>query len=112
MKGIATHNIIFILKNGSWHRSQKCIAQHASRALYSLLNNIELPVKQQIYLFDSSVGTILNFGSEIWGKHEATDVELLHTKFLRRKLHVKRSMNMAALFGELWRIPLSVHVVL
>lgn len=54
------------------------------------------------------VGSILNFGSEIWGMHEATDIELLHTKFLRRVLCVKRSTNLSALYGELGRVPLAV----
>jgi hypothetical protein len=37
---------ITLFKNGNLYRSQKCIAQHASRALKSLFtifNNIELP---------------------------------------------------------------------
>jgi hypothetical protein len=102
---------ITLFKNGNWNRSQKCISQHASRALYSffsILNNIELPIKQIIQLFDSLVGSILHFGSEIWGMHEAKDVELIHTKFLRRVLRVKRSTNLSALYGELGRMPLFV----
>ena len=51
---------------------------------------------------------ILNFGSEIWGMHDATDVERIHTKFLRYVLGVKKSTNLAALYGELGRVPLSV----
>lgn len=80
-------------KNGNWFRSQKCLAKHASFALYNVftvINNIELPIKQQCALFDSLVASILNFGSEIWGFHDASDVELVHTKFLRRILGVKK----------------------
>jgi len=65
--------------------------------LYNILNNIELPVEQKIKLFDTLVGSILNFGAEIWGTHNATDVELLHTKFIRSILRVKRSTNLNAL---------------
>ena len=32
-------------------------------------------------LFDSLVASILNFGAEIWGSHNATDIELTHTFF-------------------------------
>ena len=103
---------ITLFKNGNWYRSQKSIAQHASRALYNLFSvfdNIELPASQKCKLFDSLVGSILNFGAELWGTHEATDIELVHTKFLRRVLKVKKSTNLAALYGELGRVPLVVY---
>ena len=102
---------ITLFKNGNWYRSQKCIAQHASRALYNLFtvfNTIELPTSQKCKLFDSLVGSILNFGAEIWGTHEAGDNELVHTKFLRRILNVKKSINLTALYDELGRVPLMV----
>ena len=102
---------ITLFKNGNWYRSQKCIAQHASRALYNLFtvfNKIELPTSQKCKLFDSLVGSILNFGEEIWGTHEASDIEFVHTKFLRRILNVKKSTNLTALYGELGRVPLMV----
>ena len=101
---------ITLFKNGNWYRSQKCISQHASYALYNLFivfNTVELPVTQKCKLFDSLVGSILNFGAEIWGNHEGTDIELIHTKFLRRVLGVKKSTNLSALYGELGRVPLA-----
>ena len=102
---------ITLFKNGNWYRSQKCIAKHASFALHNLFtifNTIELPISQKCKLFDSLVASILNFGSEIWGMHEATDIELIHTKFLRRILGVKKSTNLTALYGELGRFPLLI----
>ena len=51
---------------------------------------------------------MLHFGSEVWGFHEATDIELIHIKFLRRILCVKKSTNLVALYGELGRLPLSI----
>ena len=101
---------ITLFKNGNWHRSQKCISQHASYALYNLFtvfNNVEYSVSQTCKLFDSLVGSILNFSAEIWGNHEGTDIELIHTKFLRRVLGVKKSTNLTALYGELGRVPLA-----
>ena len=61
---------ITLFKNGNWYRCQKCIAKHASFALHNLFtifNNIELPIIQKCKLFDTLVASILNFGSEIWG---------------------------------------------
>ena len=102
---------ITLFKNGKWYRSQKCIAQHASRALYNrftVFNKIELPTSQKCKLFNSLVGSIFNFGAKIWGTHEASDIELVHTKFLRRIINVKKSTNLTAFYGELGRVPLMV----
>ena len=103
---------ITLFKNGSWYRSQKCIAQHASRALFNpftIFNNAELSVPQKCKLFDTLVGSILNFGAELWGIHDASDIELIHTKFLRRVLGVKKSTNLTALYGEIGRVPFNVY---
>ena len=106
---------VTLFKNGNWNRSQKMYSKYASFALYSvhvftILNSVELPLSQQCLLFDTLVGSILNFGSEIWGFHEATDtcIELIHTKFLRRILGVKKSTNLAALNDEVGRVPMSI----
>ena len=102
---------ITLFKNGNWYRSQKTIAQHASYALYNLFtvfNDIELPAGQKCKLFDSLVGSILNFGAEIWGMHPASDIEMIQNKFLRRLLGVKNSTNLSALYGETGRVPLFV----
>ena len=102
---------ITFFKNGNWFRTQKCIAKHASFTMHNLfriLNTVELPTYQKCKLFDSLVGSILSFGSEIWGMNEASDIELIHTKFLRRILGVKTSTNLIALYGELGRFPLHI----
>ena len=103
---------ITLFKNGKWHRTQKSISQHASFALFNLFKifkNIELPITQKIKLFDTLVSPVLNFGSEIFGMHQGTDLELVHTKFLRFILGVKQSTNLSALYGELGRVPLSIN---
>lgn len=41
--------------------------------------------------------------------HSATDIEMVHTKFLRRILGVRKSTNLAALYGELGRTPFFVR---
>ena len=38
-----------------------------------------------------SVGSILNYSSEVLGNHDAKDIEILHTKFYRWVLHVRKS---------------------
>ena len=100
---------IHFFKNGNWHRTQKRLAQHASFALhnlFSIFREIELPTSEKCKLFDALVGPILNYGAEVWGMYEAKDVEMLHTKFCRWILNVKKSTNLSGLYGELGRSPL------
>jgi hypothetical protein len=103
---------IDLYKNGEWQRSQKDIAHHASFALnnlYRIFESIELPISRKCKLFDSLVGSILNFGSELLGSNEAPDIEKVHTKFLRYILGVRKSTNLSALYGELGRTPFIVQ---
>ena len=98
-------------KNGNWHRTQKSIAEHASFALhklFSLFTQVEISVTQTCKLFDALVGSVLNYGSEIWGGHEAKDVELIHDNFCRKVLCVRQSTYLNGIYGELGRVPMSV----
>ena len=58
--------------------------------------------------FDVLVGSILNYGAEVWGYHEAKDVEILHTKFCRWILNARKSSNLSGIYGELGRFPLII----
>ena len=92
---------IIFFKNGNWYRTQKLLALHASFALhnlFSLFGELELPVSEKCKMFDILVGSILRYGAEVWGIHEAKDIEILHTKFCRCVLNVKKSTNLSGLF--------------
>lgn len=98
-------------KNGNWNRSQKYIAEHGSYALhnlYRILANISLNIPEKFKLFDSLVGSVLSYASEIWGYHQGIDIERIHTRFCRSVLGVKRSTNLSALYAELGRKPLII----
>ena len=102
---------VYFFKNGNWSRTQKCIADHASKAmfrLFSILNQYNFKTLQKCKLFDILVASVLNYSSEVWGFHEAKDIELLHTKFLRKILCVNTSTNITGLYGELGRVPLII----
>ena len=50
-----------LFKNGNRFRSQKCLAKHASFALYNVftvINNIALTIEKQCALFDSLVASV------------------------------------------------------
>ena len=99
-------------KNGNWYRAQKIIASHASYALHNLFGlfkQIELPISEKCKLFDTFVGSILNYGGEILGLNEAKDIELIHSKFCRWILHVRKSTNLTGLYGELGRVPFIIQ---
>ena len=94
---------INLFKNGNLFRSHKELAQHASFALHSsfvVLNQLNLNIGEQCSLFDSLVGSVLDYGAEIFGTHEYKSFEQIHCKFLRKILGVKKSTNLDGLYGE------------
>ena len=102
---------VHLFKNANWYRTQKRIAEHASFSMYKLFSifaSIELPVSEKCKLFDTLVGSVLNYGSEVLGAHEGKDIENVHAKFCRRILNVRKSTNLIALYGELQRIPMFI----
>ena len=102
---------VYFFKNGNWHRTQKCIAEHASKAmhrLFSIFNSYEFKTNEKCRLFDSLVSSVLNYASEVWGYNDGKDIEIIHTKFLRKVLGVNKSTNLIGLYGELGRIPLYI----
>ena len=103
---------IHFFKNGNWNRTQKRIPKHAAYALhnlFSLFNQFELPTSEKCKLFDTLVGSILNYSAEVLGSHEAKYIELIHTKFCRCVLHVTKSTNLAGLYGKLGRVPFVIN---
>ena len=91
---------------------QKRLAQHANYALhnlFSIFKQTKLPISDKCKLFDALVGSILNYSSEVWGTYEVKDVEMIHTKFCRWVLNVKRSTNISGLYGGLGRVPMIVY---
>ena len=102
---------VYFFKNGNWHRSQKCIAEHASKAmhrLFSIFSKYEFKTSDKCKLFDALFLPVLNYSSEIWGLYDAKDIEQVHTKFMRKILCVKKSTNLSGLYGELGRTPLLI----
>ena len=96
---------IHFFKNGGWYRSQKCITEHASKAMHRLFSvndsvNMNLAHKKNVSCL------ILLCQQCLWGLHEGKDIENIHTKFLRKILCVNKSTNLAGLYGEL--VPLQV----
>ena len=47
--------------------------------------------------------------AEVIGMYEAKDIELIHTKFCRWILNVRKCTNLSGLYGELGRVPFLVR---
>ena len=80
--------------NGSFHRTQLTIAEKACKALFILYRRLQkFPYLKPTYLlqlFDAFIAPILNYGSEIWGFHEAPNIERIHLKFCKHILGVRQ----------------------
>ena len=77
--------------------------------LFSLFNQVELPISHKCKLFDTFVGSIFNYGGEIIGLNEAKDIELINSKFCRWILHARKSTNLTGLYWELGRVPFIIQ---
>jgi hypothetical protein len=53
-----------------------------------------------LQLFDTYVGSVMNYECEVWGFHKAADVERVHLSFLKRILGVELSTLSAAVYRE------------
>ena len=81
------------------------------KALHTLITNTskyDFKVKILLQLFDTFVGSTLNYGCEITGFSKSKQIERIHLKFLRYILNVKQSTSTISLYGELGRYPLYI----
>ena len=60
-------------------------------------------------LFDKYIGAILNYSCEVWGFHNARDVEQVHFSFCKRVLGVKKTTQNDFVYGELKRVLMSIE---
>jgi hypothetical protein len=100
--------------------NRKCSAvikdsyQRASKAYFSLLNNLKFKISDDpsvsTKLFDSLIKPITLYCSEVWGfeNNDKSTIEKLHTKFCKHVLGVSRTSTNMAINAELNR--LSLHL--
>lgn len=97
---------------GNFSLNQEHLIGKALKALNILLYNckeFDLKPKLLCQLFDSFVGSILSYSSEVWGYTKSKDIERIHMKFCKRILNVRISTCNASIYGELGRYPLYVN---
>ena len=96
---------------GKFMYNQEILAGKGLKALNILLFKLrQLRIKPSTacQLFDAFVGSILSYGSEIWGITKSKEIERIHLKFLKSILCVKSSTSNMAVYGELGRFPLYI----
>ena len=98
--------------NGKFVYNEEYIAGRAQKSLNFFLKNaskLQLTVKTLCQLFDSFVGSILNYACAVWRFSKCVTLERIHLIFCKTTLHVKTSTNSLAVYGELGRFPLYVN---
>lgn len=96
---------------GKFSKNQEHLIGKALKALNVLLyncNKIKIKPKILCQLFDSFVGSVLAYGSEIWGFSKSKEIERIHLKFCKRLLGVRLTTSSNAVYGELGRYPLYI----
>ena len=98
--------------SGKWYLAQKTLALQASKAMFTVQNQLaklgDIPVNAALKVFDGKISQILNYAAEIWGFHKETDIERVHSKFLRYILGLNRHTPNCASLPETGRLQLIV----
>ena len=85
-------------------------AKKALHLLYKRINNLNIPLDLQMYLFDHTVLPILLIGCEIWGYQDTKMIDLVHNQFLRNITKLQKSTSEYMLYAELGRRPLEIQI--
>ena len=72
------------------------------------LKSVYISIEQQCMLFDSMVGSVLRYASEIWGFHRAHDIEVILNRFCRFVLKIGKNVPTTFLHGELGNLPMYI----
>ena len=97
--------------NGRFIKHSRMVTGKALKSLNVLMSNtrqVLLSPKIACQLFDVFVGSVLMYGTEMWGFTKETSIEKVHLKFCKKLLSVKLSASNAATYGEHGRFPLYI----
>ena len=75
---------MLIYYNGKFNDTQKQLSLQGRKAMFSLkskTNEMYLNTETMLSLFDTYVGSVLNYGCEIWGFHNSKDVEKVQLQY-------------------------------
>ena len=105
---------IYVTSRCIWTECQKILDAQGTKVVYMLkstlaqFNNLSSDLLFKI--FDTKVLPILHYGAEIWGFHEAKNVERVHANYCKFVLGVfDKHVPNIAVTGELGRVSLITH---
>ena len=82
----------------SWSATHEKLSAQAQKAIFSIYNYTKsfgyFPTIELFILFDSMIKPILCYGSQIWGYEYIDSIEVVHNKFCKRIMHVKKPTNL------------------
>ena len=90
------------------HTISNHVSIQTTATVYCPCIKFKLQPKILCQLFDAFVGSIIEYGCEIWGFTKSKELERIHLKFLKYILCVKSSTSNMAVYGELGRYPLYI----
>ena len=76
--------------------------------LLALFKRTHMDLCTKFSLFDRMVVPILLYASEVWGIYGYNDIDIIHMKFCKLLLGVRKQTVNVAVLGELGRFPLSI----
>jgi len=106
-----TYLVVTLSSNGLFYQAQNVLTYQSIKSLFalnSIFDTVALETTDKIKLLDSLVAPILNYSSEVWGCHDANDVENIHLNLLNHVLGVLSKTFNPTIYGEFNRFPLSV----
>ena len=111
---VGSFNYLGILfnSNGNFSKSKKNLSDQSSKALFSLLsrcNFLNMPLDLLCELFDRMVVPVLH-SSEAWGSGNIEITELVHLKFCKCILKLKKTTATCMVYGEVGRYPMDIQI--
>ena len=100
-------------RKGNFGRNKARLVQQARKAMFYVLRKarkLSLPIDILLQLFDAMVALILLYGAEVWGYEKNDIAETLHLEFCKYIMKVKKCTPNYIVYGELGRVPMSVHI--
>lgn len=89
----------------------KNVADQGRKVLYAITKvctDNYFIIETQVSVVDTFVSSVINYASEIWGFHQAPDVEKLHTSFCNKTLGEGKTTCNSFIYQDLERFPLSI----
>jgi hypothetical protein len=75
----------------------------------SVFRQLDLYIQDKYKLFDTLVGSVLDYRAELFGYYDCKNIEFVHCKFLKMTLCVRKSTTLDALYGDIGRYLMAIH---